>query len=589
MKAGKFLFGAALAGVLMFGCSLTPSLSAGAEDAATAKKEPVSYYLTDTVRQNLETNGMTYSDGNYFNGIRWENTTGNPGTADSEWWGFATVWMGLTDGSGAVDLTEYDSVNLETYGVTLDANWLTVHLVDENGTLLCANTDYGTESNKNDYRTLFDGMNTAGEILTDYANPSSDWRGVFVGYQIGEVKFTRDSFKNGEVNSITEPASEFDWTKVVAMGVRYHSWDAKTTETGKVTLVKGESRTVAFDPAKATLNKTWMNRDALKTIKNDTWYYGPAWWRMNEDHTYEDFIGENGLKTASIRYNEQHDPLNTDKAVWDLYKTKNANDTWAQAMEWDEKNDRPAAKYTDISAYKGIKFELDTTDVASDYVQIDFTFKLIIDGRERFFKGFGNKVSAIYISEDGTVLKIADLKKGSNWIPKDFKGTVYFPFGAFEDGEDKLNDVADFGKYIAEIHNIVVNQTWAVDDHAVLSNMQAYDCVEHTDNNHDQLCDYCAAEVPCTHVDEDHDQKCDWCEEDVPCTNHKDDNKDGKCDYCGEDLGTSSGNSGSDSNTGSNNGGVSSDSGCGSVIGGISMGALTLAGVVLCVKKRKIK
>ena len=40
----------------------------GQEDAA---KQPVNYYLTANVKKNLADNGLTYTDFNYFNGIRW--------------------------------------------------------------------------------------------------------------------------------------------------------------------------------------------------------------------------------------------------------------------------------------------------------------------------------------------------------------------------------------------------------------------------------------------------------------------------------------------------------------------------------------
>ena len=78
------------------------------------------------------------------------------------------------------------------------------------------------------------------------------------------------------------------------------------------------------------------------------------------------------------------------------------------------------------------------------------------------------------------------------------------------------------------------------------------DCT-HADANHDQKCDTCGADVPCTHkidpltgfcdwctysecishVDDDHDQKCDKCQAAVACTVHADANVDNKCDWCG--------------------------------------------------------
>ena len=63
-------------------------------------------------------------------------------------------------------------------------------------------------------------------------------------------------------------------------------------------------------------------------------------------------------------------------------------------------------------------------------------------------------------------------------------------------------------------------------------------CDVHTDADHDQKCDVCEADVPCTeHKDgSDADIKCDWCGADVPCDKCASTDEDGKCDRCGTTI-----------------------------------------------------
>ena len=581
----------------------------GQEDAV---KQPVNYYLNAKVKKSLADNGLTDAF-NYFDGIRW-TTVAYGGQADSNWWGYASVYMGLSANGEGVDLTQYETVNLEVWGITQSAAWVVAGFVDGAGRYasLHGNAVKGTNT------VLFDGIKVStGESLTNYEDANSDWRGTHIGNLWGELK-VRPQVITGAGNTPTYSLSDqaFDWTDVGAMFVRYHAYDAKTIQTGKVTLVDAEGeRTEAFDPAAAQQVTDTKKLTGIGTLTNAQWYYGPQPSCANE-HGYTDLIAAGALQKASATYEASYD-----SSVWDIKKIKNGGDVWAQLFESAEGT--ASATYTDISSYSGICLELDTKGLTSQSIQIDVAIKLTSDD---IYKAFGNTVNASYVLENGTVILNKELQKGANWIPQGVQGKMYIPFGAFELNDDKLlTDVENFGQQIAEMHLIFVNSSFAVGDAMTIKNVQAFVCDEHADANHDQLCDYCAADVPCTeHVDENHDQKCDYCEAEVPCTHtdadkdhecdwcgaevnmpHADENNDGKCDYCGAQMSTSDpddgnqggGNQDGDKDPGGdeNQGGTDDGGkgGCsGSVAGmsfGIAAGVLVLAAGAVLVLRKKVK
>lgn len=596
----------------------------GQEDAA---KQPVNYYLTADVKKSLADNGLTYTDFNYFNGIRW-TTEAYASQADSNWWGYASVYMGLSENGEGVDLTQYSTVNLEVWGISQNATWIRAGFVDGAGRYATLNGD-AIKGNKD--TVCFDGTRFgAGEAgadieATDYVDASSDWRGAFIGNMRGELKVQPEVQKvndnqnsTGQIDTYTLSDRVFDWTDVGAMFVRYHTWDAKTIQTGKVTLVDTEGeRTEVFDPAAAQQVTEAKNLAAIGTLTNAQWYYGPQPSEANA-HNYTELIAAGALEKASATYEEERAATSDDPSVWDIHKVKTGSDVWAQMFESAEGT--APATYTDISSYSGICLELDTTGLESQYIEIDVAIKLAPND---IYKAFGNTVNASYVLENGTVILNKELQKGANWIPQGVQGKMYIPFGAFELDGKLLTDVENFGGQIAEMHLIFVNSSFAEGDAMTIKNVQAFVCNEHADVNHDQLCDYCAASVPCAeHVDEDHDQKCDYCDADVPCSHtdadkdhecdwcgaevnmpHADENNDGKCDYCGAQMSTSDpddgnqdgGNQDGDKDPGGdeNQGGTDDGGkgGCsGSVAGmsfGIAAGVLVLAaGAVLVLRKR---
>ena len=619
-RAGCAVSALILALALVLGMLLAVPVFADAQGQEDTAKQPVNYYLTANVKKNLADNGLTYTDFNYFNGIRW-TTEAYESQADSNWWGYASVYMGLSENGEGVDLTQYSTVNLEVWGISQNATWIIAGFVDSSGRYATLNGD-AVKGNKD--TVCFDGTRFgAGEAgadidATDYVDASSDWRGAFIGNMRGELKVQPEVQKvnnnqnsTGQIDTYTLSDQAFDWTDVGAMFVRYHTWDAKTIQTGKVTLVDAEGeRTEVFDPAAAQQITETKNLTGIGTLTNAQWYYGPQPSYANE-HGYTDLIAAGALEKASATYEEERAATSDDPSVWDIHKVKTGGDVWAQMFESAEGT--APATYTDISSYSGICLELDTTGLESQYIEIDVAIKLAPND---IYKAFGNTVNASYVLENGTVILNKELQKGANWIPQGVQGKMYIPFGAFELNGKLLTDVENFGGQIAEMHLIFVNSSFAEGDAMTIKNVQAFVCDEHADVNHDQLCDYCAASVPCTeHIDEDHNQKCDYCEAEVPCTHtdadkdhecdwcgaevnmpHADENNDGKCDYCGAQMSTSDPGDDETPSGDENPGGTTDDGkgGCsGSVVGislGVSAGVLLLAvGMVLALVLRKKK
>ena len=399
----------------------------GQEDAA---KQPVNYYLTANVKKKLADNGLTYTDFNYFNGIRW-TTEAYASQADSNWWGYASVYMGLSENGEGVDLTQYSTVNLEVWGISQHATWIIAGFVDSSGRYATLNGD-AIKGNKD--TVCFDGIRFgageagAGIEASDYVDASSDWRGAFIGNMWGELKVqpkvqkvNNNQNPTGQIDTYTLSDRAFDWKDVGSMFVRYHAWDAKTIQTGKVTLVDAEGeRTEVFDPAAAQQVTETKNLAAIGALTNAQWYYGPRP-EQADAHSYAELIATGALEKASATYEEERAATSDDPSVWDIHKVKTGSDVWAQMFESVEGT--APATYTDISSYSGICLELDTTGLKSQYIEIDVAIKLAPND---IYKAFGNTVNASYVLENGKVILNKELKKGANWIPQGVQGKCTF-------------------------------------------------------------------------------------------------------------------------------------------------------------------
>ena len=594
MEHKKLLAGigaTSMALVLLAGVGFGGVVSADAENTGSGQKPAVGYYLAEESRKSLADNGLMATDYSYFDGLRY-TATGQGGAADSNWWGFQSVYMGLSADGSPVDLTQYASVNYELWGISQNANWAMFGLIDADGNFVYARPHQDSGNCLFDGTRYGAGENGADLQVTNYKDLSSDWRGAFVGNMWGEVKVLPTPYNTTSFQG--DYVAAFQMDKVVAAFIRYHAYDTKTIQSGKVTLVKTDgTRETVFNPSNATeYTDNITTLTGLNVLTNKKWHFGPQPPRIKEGHTRSEMIA---ASTAfALTYTPYVERPSTDPAVWDINKVKAGGDVWAKAVEYDEATGSYVGVRSSIDEHDGFVLNIDTTGLISQFVEIDLCLILRIDGVERFFKAFANKVNATYVLEDGTKITNAELRKGANSIPQGIKAKLYVPFGAFEEGEIKLTDINNFGDYTEHLCFIFVNGSFAIGDKMKILSTYTYDCEEHVDANKNQVCDFCTETVPCTeHVDEDenflcdycgtrlpckvhtddnHDQVCDVCGAEVPCTEHKDEDQNQKCDYCGADM---------ENGNGGNDGETEKKSGCGSSIAG--KGTITILTVTILV------
>lgn len=591
-KAKKILFSGLLASALILGAAAPSAVRAHADDAPQAKT-PIALGATGTTYKTLRDNKLAPNEG-YFDAIRHYNPTELKGTADSEWYGHLGAYMGFSE---EIDFTAVDSLSFEVSGVTVGETWLTFGLIDANGNVIRSMTTAAAAPKLN-------GADTSGNAFTDYVSPSTDWHGIYIGALHGEISVTStDNFNTSAFSNKFGDAEKtaFDFEHVIGVATQIHLYDDKTIDTGKVTMHVGDDDTVLFDPATATKMDA---PTSVKSLEASKWFsaVGVSKW-ANASALNADYSASGASISHLPKF--QKDGYGTIKVCRPTGQT--ANDAWAAVGELDAQGN-PVATYSDYTGYDGISFKLDTTACTTG-PQVDVLYR--VDGGADY-KAFGNLQNVVFVPDQGDVVYTG----AGNMFPKGFKGTVYMPFGAFQNGQAKLTSVADFASKASAMRFIVIGSKAEEGKTFEISNIQVYDCVDHVDGNsdhvcdycseiictehvdinhdqkcdvcgadvpcdnhydgnHDQECDYCGAEVPCTeHVDSNHDQECDYCGAEVPCTEHYDGNEDGKCDYCGAKLG--------DGKEEKKSGG------CGSVLSELSTVALTLtlAGAVVCTKKK---
>ena len=192
----------------------------------------VQYYMGAAAKvaqvgdQSLVENHLTRG-ADYFDGIRWVNDTNQSGKADTEWWGFATVTMGLTDGEQSFDFTNSDVLQLEVNALSgSSCNWMSLWLVDKNGSQINVNGNDSSYASAFLHHPYFYGTANGTEV-SRYVSANSDWRGVYIDGH-GYLELTKDLF-TGEFAKYNG-ATEFDFSNVTALAVRYHSWDAKALD-----------------------------------------------------------------------------------------------------------------------------------------------------------------------------------------------------------------------------------------------------------------------------------------------------------------------------------------------------------------------
>lgn len=463
-KLSNLLLGSLLVGVMTFGA--VGLLNVNAENASSTKLDPINYYKGSTANATLETNGLYdgKTKGKYFDAIRIENKTAQSNNCDGKWWRYQNIWMGVGDASNPLDLTN-SQFTLEVMG-SANNSWVSFDLLDADGDMMTGNgTIYKTAT--------FNGNPTVS---------ATDWHGVWVGDTHGKIALS---------SWINETYPNFNWDKVVAIAPRIDTWDAKTFEYGKLGVVKNGVETTIFDPVIAT-QLTEVPVNGLKGMTKGQWLWGPRSTEISSTNTCA------ALRDVTSSFLTVEYRPYVDKNTWYIEKTVDKANTWAWVPIVEYNGDTELTTYKDVTGYEGIQFDIDTTGL-TDKLNIDFLIRIKnADNSTTDYKAFGNKVLVMYVSESGEVKTNQQLGVNGNYFPKDFKGTVYMPFGAFENGSTLLTSVANFGSKITAMRAIVANHLGGltVGDTAVLTNIQAFDCgTEHADANDDYVCDQCHANL----------------------------------------------------------------------------------------------
>ena len=141
----------------------------------------VQYYMGAAAKvaqvgdQSLVENHLTRG-ADYFDGIRWINDTSQGESADKNWWGFATITMGLTDGEQSFDFADADVLQLEVNALSgSSCNWMSLWLVDKNGSQINVNHDSSASAFL--HHPYFYGTVNGTEV-SRYVSDNSNWRGV---------------------------------------------------------------------------------------------------------------------------------------------------------------------------------------------------------------------------------------------------------------------------------------------------------------------------------------------------------------------------------------------------------------------------
>ena len=222
-----------------------------------------------------------------FSSIALEVTTSKSSAADSNWWGWPAVHLGLSD-EGTVDLSGADSLNIQLSYISktgYNQRWVKWLAVDGDGDVVAVN-DFG---NKKGTWTTFGG--TTGNILS-----ASDWRGTWVG-DPGVLSSSKEQRGTN---------ANFNWDRVHHFIVSIHAWDAKGVNIGSMSYTKDGVETILFDADEAQQITYAQVFDGVTEKKSNTmkvgtneWYFGG---NMDVGKVDKDPAGfaEQGI-TASMR------------------------------------------------------------------------------------------------------------------------------------------------------------------------------------------------------------------------------------------------------------------------------------------------
>lgn len=375
-----------------------------------------------TVRRNLREQGLRFLNEADFSGIRVTNAEADGANADSNWWGYNSLYFGLTE-QDAIDLSKAEKLQVEVRNNTLSAAWIRFHFIDADGDVIRIN--YG---NKKGTFTPFGGNQSA-------VDSSSDFRGIHIGngssVASGVLAGNRETDFVYHEKGVSSADGTFDWSKVRFCEMRIHNYEAKSFDVGSVSAVIDKKEVVLFDgdTAKQVLqDSAFQGKEATLSnlsLKKNEWYVGAKPTELSNAHTSAALLAAAGVSVAYQKATGADFTLPT--------QAKTAEVTLAQTAN---------GKDVNFGGLDGLTFAV---DLAALSAPLKATFSVYIDGVKYEAK---EASGAVFIAEDYTYQTTSAAGvTSSGYLPANFKGQVYIPFSAFTNGtsaitvEDRLNAV----------------------------------------------------------------------------------------------------------------------------------------------------
>ena len=446
----KFLLSTLLAGVLALGVVNTVAPVNEVEGSASTVPAPIELVEgSHVLRNKLNTDKKSVQGDVTFSSIRIANPTAQNGAADSNWWGWPSLYLGVTD-EETLDLSTATSLSLKMKFVGGVQPWIKWRAVDSDGDVIRV-VDY---SNDKGTYTKFDGTTTA-------VDPSGDFRGTYIiapgmlnsNLANGDYVFTNsagDGIGNGS----------FDWSKVASFVVSIHAWDNKTFDVGTLTATIGGEEVVLWD-AENAVQKTYaqvFEGESTKTaatmnLNKDEWFFGAQPANVSNDPV---FYADSSLNITATY-------TKADRNVLEFTKTANSVEHSWTGFYVDKGVNVPAVEQNvDLTNYDGIAMDVDLTGV-NGTSEVCFFIK----ASNMNYRSWGH---AYLLADNGTVTT----NVAGDKIPAGFKGRAVLTFDRFlaeNKSGAKLTDDINYDEVtaIGAIVSVGGNQ---VGDVAKFSNVQ---------------------------------------------------------------------------------------------------------------------
>ena len=141
----KFLLSTLLAGVLALGVVNTVAPVNEVEGSASTVPAPIELVEgSHVLRNKLNTDKKSVQGDVTFSSIRIANPTAQNGAADSNWWGWPSLYLGVTD-EETLDLSTATSLSLKMKFVGGVQPWIKWRAVDSDGDVIRV-VDYSNDT-----------------------------------------------------------------------------------------------------------------------------------------------------------------------------------------------------------------------------------------------------------------------------------------------------------------------------------------------------------------------------------------------------------------------------------------------------------